>query len=714
MKTEIDTLDLHYIKFLTTGKQQEFLLDHLRRIESEPWQGLDQSAFVKAFDMIKTELALKPTHETLFERFLLAHLLVSRSQAPDWLNAFMAERLDQASHFPDMDPRIIYNGTWTSVRVPLISEATGKPSLQWFVAGAIQGGEIDDLWPAWASALLSKTSQEAIGMAAVAANQICPLDKGNTFFLFPLAASEGQGPIKGTSLGLPLALGLLHVASGLKISDQLLSTGAVKADGAIGPVTGLTEKRAIELNNERVSLFIYPAANSPLPNNDKFENLQADTLDQAWMFARLYAPGNGNRLAALAGMASDPQAFVDHMATVERHWIQELASRQALADVFGKVVLSPDLFHRFVSCVEAKLDGWQLDDAETYLNLLNSNALAEAHARSPLTCFRFYTAKLSLANHRGDVATARMACQEAESLFPIAKKGDLNRCVDFLNHRLVSRHNRFEFSPDLPAPLKEFVTMLEARYDRQSEFGCPTDTTLARLYGTMAQNYGFCGPADLKETLGYARKAEAAFGSGDVPEYRREALRQHSCLTYAFLDAGDVSAAQKSLFDFMETTDWNQVRKLRNDNRLTRWHHAAMARFIADTGDCERGKDYLDWCQHHQLMKDTDHPRQLWTYNLGRIALLLDRPETATRLFLESQNLCLSKANRPTIYVMALLPMSLLDGMGEGAGNELTAVIDTALTLNPAHFASLAGVDGSSLLESIRKAPESLFPFSYR
>lgn len=710
-------MDLDFIRFLTSNPQRQLLLDHLTEIGTAPWQGMDEPSFANAFFQVKEQLALKPAVEALFERFLIAHCLTAGPKAPDWLFSFITAHIHLKSHLPEINSQTCRNGRWVSVRVPMVSGE--KTRIQWFVVGRIHGAKPDTCWPPWSEPLLAEDSREAIVTAVRTVQANHPPDPDSALYLFPLALANGQCRIRGASLGLPLAIGFMHVCTGEQISKYLLATGAVEADGRVGQVAGLVEKHAYAVENETVSLLIYPAANDPLPKDGKIETLQATNFSQTWMFARWHVPGNGNRLAALAGMLTDPHAFVENMNTVEWQWIHHLDQRRALADTVAAVVSSPDLFARFVSRVEKKLDRWQLDDAETYLDLVDSSALALSKTHSPLACFRFYTAKLALANHRGEVDAAQKACREADGLFDLAKKGGLGRSVDFLNHRLVARHNRFQFEPGLPDPLQGFVTMLESRYDHQCAFGCPTDPVLARLYGTLAQNFGFCGPEHLADMIRYTGKAVEAFGGGEVPEYRQDLLRQYAYLTYAHLDAGDRTAARESLFAFLAVENWDQVRQMRNQGNLTRWHHAALARFWADAGDRHQATDYLDWCQKQKTtVEGKDHPRQLWTYNMGRMAVLLGRQDAARNWFIQSRDLCLSMENRPTILVMALLPLAALvdlDGTDRTASShEAKTVVDTACRLNPSHFKSLCGVDEITLLKRIRETPERFFPFSYR
>lgn len=717
MKAARCAADLQFYRFLATPENRPVLIDYLTDLQSAPWEGLDETAFAEAYRGIKRALAADPLLDPLFDRHLTAHCLLSGRNVPPWLVAFISEHMRLEDHFPEMEVHTLLDGRWAAVAVPMVIEGKGK--IRWFMVGRIDRAPLPALWPPWAKSLIDRESRTAVADAARAARKRIHANPDASLYLFPLAVANDCCQFQGTSLGLPLAIGFMKVLADEPIAESLVASGAIDAAGAVGKVGGLHEKRSCALKDGRFSLLVYPSANHPLPRAAAMEALQVADLDQAWMFAGWYAPGNANRLAALSLMPKDPRAFVDGMNRVDSHWIRQLAQSGALTPVVARIAASADLFPRYVSNLEKTLDRWRLDDAETYLRLISDQTAARAAAAWPLTSFRFFTAALALANHRGDVKAAEAACQKADALFTEALRGDLNRCADYLNHRQVARHNRYRFKPELHAHLRRFLNMLEARHQVQRDFGCPTDPVLARLYGTIAQNFAFCGPMHLADTIRYAHLAMEAFGNGIVPEYRLDVLRQHAYLTYAHLDAADYRSARENLFAFMEVKDWDQVRQACSAGRLTHWHHAAMARYLADTGDQDAAADYLDWCRNHRdAMVAGEHPRQLWSYNLGRIALALNRKDAAEKWLEESLALCLGMQNRPTIAAMALLAVSALwklrsiDAVCDGS--TVDNLVATALRLNPDHFKPLAESDRESLLAGIWENPSQLFPFSYR
>ena len=310
------------------------------------------------------------------------------------------------------------------------------------------------------------------------------------------------------------------------------------------------------------------------------------------------------------------------MNGIDSRWVKYCSDRGKFLKIIDEIASSARLFARFLFNLKSKIESRKLEDADVFCALVSDALFQKAAAGAPLSAFGYAVAALMLANHRGDTTAGQSAADKADRLFQTAVTGDVNLCAEFLNCRFVSFHNQYRFSPAFPDALRQMLKMLEARRRCQYEFGCPTDAVLARLYGTIAQNFGFCGPKHLPDTETYARMAMDAFGSGSIPEYLEDALRQHSYLTYAYLDAGNHPKAYANLLAFLGVTNWKGIEKLRIENRLSVWHHAALARFLADAagpGGCpEQKTQYLDWCARDQhVFSDREHPRQLWTFNHG-------------------------------------------------------------------------------------------------
>ena len=260
--------------------------------------------------------------------------------------------------------------------------------------------------------------------------------------------------------------------------------------------------------------------------------------------------------------------------------------------------------------------------------------------------------------------------------------------------------------------------MLERRFEVECTAGCQVNSTLGALYGSMAQNFGFCGPRFIDQTLRCADLAEKCFAEGRFLEYREESLRPFSYATYALLDAGDVEKVTEVLCSYLDLDSLELVPEACEG--FSPWGHAIVARFFAESEHPGMASRYLvDALRMKQGLVKPVHPWQLWLYNLGRIALALGRKQDAKNLFDESFELCLSQEHGPTVHLMALLPLAGLDFLGECdrvranlVGNRLRA---EAQTLNPKHFRLLVEEpDLKKILSRLREKPGALFPFSYR
>jgi len=240
---------------------------------------------------------------------------------------------------------------------------------------------------------------------------------------------------------------------------------------------------------------------------------------------------------------------------------------------------------------------------------------------------------------------------------------------------------------------------------------------MGALYGSITQNYGFCGPGYFHETEKYSALARKAFGEGEIPEHKEKGwLRQLHYLAYAELDAGLPIRAKQTLFRYFEIKTWKELWP--SVRRFSEWHHALLARFLAEAGDTSIRKKYFDlvFARRQEVLKP-QHPRQLWAYNLGRLAQGLGRKEEARELYSESLALSLSREFGPTVHVMALLPLSGLWNLGSLSCvdyEEAEKVIRSAAArLHPEHFRLLHENDLQKVLREVSKKPGKMFPFTY-
>lgn len=113
------------------------------------------------------------------------------------------------------------------------------------------------------------------------------------------------------------------------------------------------------------------------------------------------------------------------------------------------------------------------------------------------------------------------------------------------------------------------------------------------------------------------------------------------------------------------------------------------------------------------------HPRQLITYNTGRLALLRNDSDRAYDEFIKSITLC--RYGAETIKAMTLLPLSRIHAMGRmdrnlvQTGLNILEMIQTSHNINKSHFKALADpIEIKEALDLVAAQPQIFFPFNYR
>ncbi|MEW6665740.1 MAG: hypothetical protein AB1512_11040 [Thermodesulfobacteriota bacterium] len=657
----------------------------------------------------------EPGRHRFLDLHLITHCLLCEYR-PEYLVSWLEQEADLALHFPGMEWRQLLQARWQAVPALVVHD---KAQLIYIITGLLSRGETPGLWPAWAEPMMDHQCKEAIEIAASAAKSVFPIDRDKGFYCYPLLDPEEGIRIQGPSMGLGLALGFLTLAKERVMPRKLIATGRLSGThGSIGDAE-LLDKKAQAAERKGFKVFLHPSCATPPDACQRLELLPVAHLPAAWMCAQLYSPEKAGDLVLLTRMLSSPTDFVDNLGNVDPEWLHWVRHEGMADEVTGLVIESPALTSNLTDRLENALKRWSLEEARAISALVSPSAFEQISRSSALTAFRFSAANMALANHRGDLAAALSWAEKGGRLFEQARKADINSCANFLNNRLVVSHNRYAFAPGVPEDLKAILPFLEKRYSEQCAMGCMVDRALGELYGTLCQNFGFCGPSSLPQCEDYARKAMKAFGGGDVPETRGEALRQYHYLACARLDAGDGRKAEEALLSNLEVEDWAGVWARINSKGLSRWQHALLARLLADTEHGSHRSMYLDWAlAHGRGDMDRDHPSQLRLWNLGRIAASLGRGTEAKVSWEKSLRLCLESRLGPTVQVMALLPLSGLWRHGELSCVDLPRarrrVQEAAEALNPGHFVMLLQKSFETVLQEVWERPAQLFPFTYR
>lgn len=649
----------------------------------------------------------------LFALNVISHLLVADNHGRPWESAWALSRLPMAQLLAPLSWQQAVQGRWALAPVLLTADPVG---CRYFVLGCLPEPEpAPALWPAWASNVMDPACRAAISVAAELAGK--KTTGPCAFFAFPLTAPTEGFSFTGASLGLPLALGFLMTGAGITPPADLVASGRLDKSGHVLAVQQRSAKIACAAEAGYKAVIL--PANGPAPKvPEAIALLPAAHLDDAWMFARLYAPGRTHELLRLADMLASPDRFVHQVDTVDPLWLDGVRRQgkwdRLLPQVVGHTGRLTLLLDKMAGCLQRG----DVNAAQAIGDLIPGRQLAPLSGRCPSRALRLCTLKLALADQRDDVGRAIRWAASAETLIAAAAPIDPDGCADFFNSHLANLHHRFAFDPVLPAPLLALIDVLEKRRQALAAAGCWVDKPLAALCGTLVQHFGFCGPSFWPRSLQWAARCRQALGEARVSETREELARLSGWLVPLHLDAGRVEAALDALMIFLGEGCWLQTLDEAGLVRLNCWQHVALARFLAETGSKEARGYYMMWAAlHHTQWAKPVHPWQLWCWNLGRMALLLDEVETARGYFELSLALCLAPAMRSTVKVMALLPLAGLHA--SGSGNSALAAgwqqaRKAAAQLNPTHFARVLEQPCETLLAQLWEQPRDLFPFSYR
>lgn len=710
----INRMDMRHLAFLARESRSRFEAT-LQSFLPGSWEGLSEASLSGSMTALKKELADSPELLQLFQVNLLGAFLLKKNRGPGRQLDWFRESLALSSVFEMTKWDDVLQGRWRSVPVLLTAEGAFTC---WFLVGCLPGKNARDVVPGWAVPLFDHDALECIHESAAASRVLEDAGVWERLVCCPLLKATGRARVYGSSLGLPLTLGFVAVLKDQSIPVDVAATGTIDRTGAVGPVGDL-EKKVTHAFSEGYKVFMYPEGNAPQgETRTGHEAVPVSNLKEAWMVSTLFSPGRRRELNLFTGMLNEPGTFAANCENIPVEWLMWIRKRETAERAVRSIEASGTLLNTLAGGLERCLERWDLERADAITGLFKGMDLTRTAMSAPSAVFRWLTQNLALANHRGKVKAAEVLVARIAPLTGQVAAVDLDLCATYYNHAFVTLHDAYRFEPELTGGLKKVLDVLERRFDVECMAGCRVNPTLGALYGSIAQNFGFCGPRFIDETLYYADLARKCFGEGESPEHREDNLRPFNYTTYALLDAGDPDKATGFLLSYLDLDSPDLIPEACDGFSL--WEHAIVARLLAETEHPGVVSRYLaEALRIKQGLVKTAHPWQLWLYNLGRIALALGRRQEARALFDESLELCLSHEHGPTVHIMALLPLSGLDFLGECDRVRANLVGDRlraeAQALNPKHFRLLVDEpDLKKILSRLREKPGALFPFSYR
>lgn len=704
---------MRHLSFLAkSGKMDDFLEEVLFRADARIWESRALADFSSAYEETRSSPVLTEPRRRLLDLKLLTEYLLFPGHIPEWADDFIQRHPDIQADLPFPVREAARDFFWNAAPAILIGD--GEARIRYFIAGASSEPWDGDIAPRWAAAALDETALSEIQKAAAAALDWTPETSRRNLFCYPLIPPGGSGRLTGSSLGLPVALACMASILNIRLPDGVIATGAIERNGTVRRVRN-TELKASACAG-RFKAFFYPSENGMVHPGRKITAIPVATAAAALTLVRLYSAEHVSKLALFAGMMKNARQFVDNIEAAPCEWIERVHAEGALNAVMDEIAESAERFAILTKRFESLVERFDSRRAQSLSNLISEPHIESARIIAPLSAFRWCAANLSLANHHGRISGAEYWAGRASKLIDDARRADLLSAAAYFNHYFVARQNRYCFQPALPESLHRILDILERQHLIQRDAGSPAHIPLGRLYGTICQNFGFCGPEYIEETLRYAQKARTALGEGTVPEFKPEWSRQRNYLTYAWLDAGDLKKAEHTLCAYLEIDHPDEI-----ENRIpamTVWEHALTARFLAEAGETRARRRYYDAAgRQNSQNAEFGHPMQLWNYNMGRIAESLGRTKDARGRFLKSLDICCDRRFGSTMRIMALLPLSALYRAGQpppdsdGLWNTIRRAMEKT---DGAHFRELKSMSLEPALESIANSPEIWFPFSYR
>ena len=634
--------------------------------------------------------------ELLEKHLLSGFLLTPGNRQKQWpLSARdIAGRL-----FPGTDQKLLQTTPW--IHVPILTVQGTNGRVVSMMLGLLP--DCTDCHAVGSPTPDTRTAKAVCGACRVAA--------GGQGVVYWFLQQEDEQPVRGNSLALPIALALALLRRSICRPEGLYATGGLDPDGRIIPVDHIREKYCtVELS---CRLFLAPADTALSRTAD--QSLHACTnFDDACFAALLYSGGmTAADISLYQACWISEHNFFNHFHELPLAMVRS----DRACSLYRRVQANPGKYLELLSrcfsrCSHDRQRGQIMAELFTPENI---QTLAGASPSLDFSAFNWCLAAVAFYNHCGKVRESRRWNSCAE---PLQSRVDLQEIGKAVNHAFISRRlNRYDFRPE---PTPELADVREQEEKKQQVYP-GGNALLGALYGTLAQNYGFCGPSHLSSLLDMTARARQAFGR----KYQRETERLLNYEIYGYLDSGRTEQARQLTGKYLgldascEPEDWLQQAEmeLTTSDVSGSFKVALMMRLLSEI-------EYTPSPSHitgsiSMICRQQGHPWQLIALNLGRMAVTAGRLEDAGQLFRHSLQICL--ADSDTMYPMGLLALAELHATGLARGDdyrkaqELRKWLKQTDRLNADHFqAILELTDGEQLLHAVNRKRSRLFPFSYR
>jgi hypothetical protein len=655
--------------------------------------------------------ALPGAQRHLLPQALTAAILSGKAAAPGWLRQKVLEQIDRHEPGIALPPALLCQASWDFA--PMILAGEGHAQISWGLVGLFKTAGQAPCWPAWWERTADREALEAVALALNLAHR----RTGGEYFFWPLLGFHDRLLVSGESIALPIFLAAWALSRG--ISNRLVAaTGRLSISGEILPVARLEQKAALA-EEYGLKTLLHPCGSKPdRADSTNLELIEVADLDEACLVLEAYGPGKNQQLLYNYRALVDAEHLSCSLHLLTPAVLRSRRCSTRYAEQALSVCANPALLARAVQNLEQIMHDpdSRVDLLALLLEPFSAETLRRCATQSPAAAFTLAQLRLALANRQGRIEQSRQWCELGNELAAnvAAHPEGIERQADFINRWLIhEHHNRYDFCPDLPPSILTILHSLEHLAEVAREhFGERATPVLGRLYGTLAQHYGFCGPDYLHETLRYVELSQRAFGDGRLPEYRVDWRRPSIYRFYALLDAGLTDEARLALIDAIGF-DPNKLQAA-DFAQLNAYQHAALARFYGETRQAP--PEYADWCRRKLWDLPRQHPWQLWSKNVASFPRDKELQKAALEMALK---ICTQPG--ATVRAMALMPLEQLWRRRLADDHRLAARTAETLdhlrssALHQAHFAALFQSDNwRDVLQTVSQARNRLFPFSYR
>jgi hypothetical protein len=392
--------------------------------------------------------------------------------------------------------------------------------------------------------------------------------------------------ICGASLGLAVCAGAICARDQIKADQRFAFSGGVTESGEFTEPGYIRDKALTAKVNGFKALICGSGAGAKRSYfKDGVEIIpvsRPEDIEWVLLFSTPYMPGDGNKAINMAKIMSEPDILAMKVEKIDLTVVRSPLFSSGYLKTVERIMESPknaDLFARNLADF-CSSRGYDPDIWEYLIKPLDALLAKNLDHITPVAVWHIAVTGWTCADAEGSHKDAgKWQSLARHALNIISRRQEGLECIaDYQNRLFVHcRHLSFHFEEKLPESFSEVLSKLEGLYRIANYEVYPV---LGRMYGTVAQNHGFCGPSYLNKLQEYVHRAQKAFGEGRVEDFREDWRREFNYLVYGYLDAELLKDAEETLKIYLETSSLKDL----DFSNMGRYETAALIRFAADTG----------------------------------------------------------------------------------------------------------------------------------